>query len=137
MALLQKYSALVNLAKQHNVSVKEENGVLRFIGEVANAEAKDEMWKIYNQLDPNFKSGEVVLNVEVKSREGDKVKVVTQSGNLNIRQKPGTEQNTVGKAAHGEILTLLRKTDDQWWYVRTKDGVEGYCYAQYLEAVKE
>ena len=135
MYLSDKYSALVNLAKKNALAVKEENGVLKISGEVANGEIKDEMWKVYNQLDPNFKSGEILLNVEVKSNIGDKVKVVTQSGNLNIRQEPGTEQHLVGKAAHGEILTLLRKENNQWWYVRTNEGVEGYCYAQYLEAI--
>ena len=135
MNLLDKYSALVDIAKQYNVSVNEINGVLKIVGEVPSAEVKDEMWKVYKQLDPNFRSGEIVLNVEVKSSEGDKVRVVTQSGNLNIRQSPGTEQHLVGKAAHGEILTLLKKVDNQWWYIRTEEGLEGYCYAQYLEPI--
>lgn len=135
MNLLNKYRALVDLAKLNNLALKEENGVLKITGEVPNGIIKEEIWKIYNQLDPNFKSGEIVLNVEVKSRDGDKVKVVTQSGNLNIRQAPGTEQYLVGKAAHGEILTLLKKVNKQWWYIRTNEGVEGYCYAQYLEAI--
>lgn len=135
MALIDKYKALVDLAKQNDVTVKEENGVLRIIGEVSDGDIKDKMWKVYGQLDPNFKSGEIVLNVEVKSREGDKVKVVTQSGNLNIRKEPGTEQHLVGKASHGEILTLLNKVDKQWWHIRTNEGVEGYCYAQYLEPI--
>ena len=135
MTIMDKYSALVSLAKQHGVSVNEEKGVLRIIGDVPNGDVKDKMWEIYNQIDPNFKSNEVMLNVEVKSLEGDKVKVVTQSGNLNIRKGPGTEQQLVGKVSHGEILTLLRKENDQWFYVRTKEGVEGYCYSQYLESI--
>ena len=135
MTLMDKYSALVSLAKQHGVSVNEEKGVLRIIGDVPNGDVKDKMWEIYNQIDPNYKSNEVMLNVEVKSLEGDKVKVVTQSGNLNIRKGPGTEQQLVGKVSHGEILTLLRKENDQWFYVRTKEGVEGYCYSQYLESI--
>lgn len=135
MALMDRYRALVNIAKQYNVPVKEENGVLKFVGEVSSSEEKDEMWKIYNQLDPNFKSAEIVLNVVVKSREGDKVKVVTQSGNLNIRQSPGTEQYLVGKVAQGEILTLLKKENNQWWYVRTAEGLQGYCYSKYLEPI--
>ena len=135
MNLLDKYSALVEIAKRYNVSVNEKNGVLKIAGQVPSAEVKDEMWKVYKQLDPNFRSGEIVLNVEVKSSEGDKVRVVTQSGNLNIRQSPGTEQYLVGKAAHGEILTLLKKVDNQWWYIRTEEGLEGYCYAQYLEPI--
>ena len=135
MALMDKYSALVSLAKQHGVSVNEEKGVLRIIGDVPNGDVKDKMWEVYGKIDPNYKSNEVMLNVEVKSVEGDKVKVVTQSGNLNIRKGPGTEEQVVGKVSHGEVLTLLRKENDQWFYVRTKEGVEGYCYAQYLESI--
>lgn len=135
MTLSDKYKTLIDLANKYHLSIKEENGVLRINGEVTNGNIKDEMWKVYNQLDPNFKSGEIVLNVEVKSREGDKVKVVTQSGNLNIRQAPGTEQHLVGKAKKGDVLTLLNKVDKQWWHIRTEEGVEGYCYAQYLEAI--
>ena len=135
MILSDKYSVLIDLAKKHNLSVEEKSGVLKITGEVPTGDIKDEIWSKYNQLDPNFKSGEVVLNVEVKSTEGGKVKVVTQSGNLNIRKTPGTDQDVVAKAAHGETLTLLSKVNDQWWFVRTKDGVEGYCYAIYLEAI--
>ncbi len=135
MTLYDKYKTLIDLANKYHLSIKEENGVLRINGEVTNGNIKDEMWKVYNQLDPNFKSGEIVLNVEVKSREGDKVKVITQSGKLNIRQAPGTEQHLVGKAKKGDVLTLLNKVDKQWWHIRTEEGVEGYCYAQYLEAI--
>lgn len=122
---------MITFAKQHNVSYKVEKRVLRIKEEVPTKEVKDEMWKIYNQLDPNFKSEEVVLNVEVNTHEGDKVKVISQSDNLNIRQLPGAEQRLVGKAAQGEILTLLRKESSQWSYIRINEGVEGYCYASY------
>jgi len=60
--------------------------------------------------------------------------VVTEKSNLNIRKGPGTDQPIVGKAAHGEEITLVSRTNDQWWLVRTKDGEEGYAYAQYLSA---
>lgn len=135
MILSDKYSALIDIAKKYNVTVNENNGVLKITGEVPSGDIKDEMWRIYGQLDPNFKSGEVVLNVKVKSRLGDRVKVVTQSGNLNIRKAPGTDEEIVAKAAHGEILTLLNKVDDQWWFIKTHTGIEGYCYAIYLEAI--
>ena len=66
-----------------------------------------------------------------------KVKVMTESSNLNIRKGPGTDQPIVGKAAHHEIITLVSQTNDQWWMVRTADGEEGYSYARYLEPVTE
>ena len=136
MELFEKYSTLVDMAKQYNLAVETDNKVLKISGEVPSGTVKDKMWDIYKHIDPHFKSNDLVLNVEVKSKEGSKVKVVTNSGNLNIRQHPGTEQHLVGKAKHGEILTLLRKDSIQWWYVRTAEGVEGYCYASYLEPVK-
>ena len=61
------------------------------------------------------------------------VKVNTQSSNLNIRKGPGTDQPIVGKAAHGETITLVSRANEQWWQVRTKDGEEGYAYAEYLQ----
>ncbi|HCF81093.1 MAG TPA: SH3 domain-containing protein, partial [Porphyromonadaceae bacterium] len=38
--------------------------------------------------------------------------------NLNIRKGPGTDQPIVGKAAHGDVITLISKANDQWWLVR-------------------
>lgn len=135
MTLTEKYKELVDLAKNNSLSVNDTGKVLRIEGEVATAIVKDNMWKIYQQLDPHFKSNDVVLNVKSKVSEGGKVKVVTKESRLNIRQGPGTDQPIVGKAEKGDIITLINKTNDQWWLVRDNDGEEGYCYSQYLEPV--
>ena len=74
--------------------------------------------------------------MDVTTQEtGSKARVITQNSNLNIRKGPGTEQPIVGKAAKDEIITLISRANDQWWLVRTADGEEGYCYAQYLEPI--
>lgn len=52
------------------------------------------------------------------------VKVITQISNLNILKGPGTDQPIEGKAAHGEVITLVNKSNDMWWLVRTKNGEE-------------
>lgn len=73
------------------------------------------------------------MNINVSSlAPGSKAKVTTQTSNLNIRKGPGTDQPVVGKAAHHEIVTLISKSNDQWWLIRTDAGEEGYAYAQYL-----
>lgn len=136
MLLTDKYKALVDLAKSNQLSVTESGNVLRIEGEVATASIKDRMWEIYRQIDPHFKSNDVILNVKSKVIEGGKVKVVTKESRLNIRKGPGTDQPIVGKAEKGSIITLISKTNDQWWLVRDLDGEEGYCYAQYLEPVQ-
>jgi len=95
------------------------------------------LWNEYDKIDPNFTTGDLVLDVDVSGAvDGGKLKVITERSNLNIRKGPGTDQPIVGKAAHNEIVTLVSKTSDQWWLIRSVDGEEGYAYAQYLEPVK-
>lgn len=136
MALVDKYKELVDLARLNSLSVSESGNVLKVEGIVPTADIKDKMWDIYKQIDPQFKSNDLVLNVKTAISEGGKVRVVTQESRLNIRKGPGTDQPIVGKAEKGEIITLISKANDQWWLVRDVDGEEGYCYAQYLEPVQ-
>jgi uncharacterized protein YgiM (DUF1202 family) len=73
------------------------------------------------------------MNINVSTMvAGSKALVTTKESNLNIRKGPGTDQPIVGKAAHNEVVTLVSKTNDQWWLVRTNKGEEGYASAQYL-----
>jgi uncharacterized protein YgiM (DUF1202 family) len=138
MALQDKYKALTDAAPAAgvtNLAVREQDGILYVDGTTADGATKDNLWEIYNQIDPNFSSGDLLLNVNVSLDAAvTHAKVITQSSNLNIRKGPGTDQPIVGKAAHGEIITLVNRSNELWWLVRTTDGEEGYCYAQYLEA---
>ncbi len=134
-----KYAALTDAAKSAGVQdlqVREQNNVLYIDGTAPTGAVKDELWAKYGEIDPNFSGGDLVMNIKTSMGASvTQVKVTTDSSNLNIRKGPGTDQEIVGKAAHGEIITLVNKSNDQWWQVRTKDGEEGYAYAQYLEAV--
>ncbi len=136
MALQDKYKELTDAATAAGVTdlqVREQEGVLYIDGVAPNGAVKDQLWDIYGKIDPDFLSGDVVMNVNVTdAAPGTKAKVTTERSNLNIRKGPGTDQPIVGKAAHHEIITLVSKTNDQWWLVRTNDGEEGYAYAQYL-----
>ncbi|SRR5690554_215157 len=135
MTLAEKYRELIELANSNSLSVNDNGKVLNIDGEVKSPAIKDKMWEIYQKIDPHFKSNDVLLNVKSSVTEGGKVKVVTKESRLNIRQGPGTDQPIVGKAEKGAIITLISKTNDQWWLVRDNDGEEGYCYSQYLEPV--
>jgi uncharacterized protein YgiM (DUF1202 family) len=107
--------------------------VLYIDGEAPNGEAKDQLWNIYNTIDPDYRSGDLVMNINVAGiAPGSQLKVATKSSNLNIRKGPGTDQPIVGKAAKDEVVTLLSKTNDQWWLIRNANGEEGYVYTQYL-----
>ena len=136
MALKDKYKELLDAAATKGVSglqIREQDNVLYVDGETTSGAVKDQLWDIYNKIDPDFRSGDLILNVNVSaSAAGSKAKVTTESSNLNIRRGPGTDQPIVGKAAHGSEVTLISKANDQWWLVRTEKGEEGYAYAQYL-----
>ena len=139
MALQDKYKELTDAATAAGISdlqVREQDGVLYIDGTAPSGAVKDQLWNIYDKIDPNFMAGDLVLNVNVNvAADVSKVKVTTESSNLNIRKGPGTDQPIVGKAAHGEIITLVSQSNAQWWLVRTDDNEEGYAYAQYLTPV--
>lgn len=139
MSLADKYKVLIDTAKVSSINdlrIAEVEGVLHIQGTAPNADVKNKLWDIYNQIDPNFVTGDVVMNVDVSTAVvGSQARVITQNSNLNVRKGPGTDQPIVGKAAKGEIITLVSKANQQWWLVRTADGEEGYCYAQYLEPI--
>ena len=136
MALQDKYQELINAAKASGVSnlqVREQANVLYIDGEAPTGQIKDNLWSIYNKIDPDFRAGDLIMNINVSAMApGASATVTTDSSNLNVRKGPGTDQPIVGKAAHGSAVTLISKTNDQWWLVRTADGEEGYAYAQYL-----
>lgn len=136
MALQDKYKELIDTANASGIAglqVAELDGVLHIDGVAPSGDIKDKLWAVYGKIDPNFLTGDVVLSVTVApAAAGTKAKVTTDSSNLNIRKGPGTDQPIVGKAAHDSFVTLVSKTNDQWWLVRTDAGEEGYAYAQYL-----
>jgi len=136
MALQEKYKQLINSAQASgvtNLQVREQDNVLYINGDAPDGKTKDSLWDIYNKIDPDFRGGDLVLDVNVSDMAaGAKAKVVTEKSNLNIRKGPGTDQPIVGKAKHNDFVTLVSKTNDQWWLVRTASGEEGYAYAQYL-----
>lgn len=136
MSLLDKYTELTTAAKEAgvaNLQVREQEGVLYIDGEAPTGSVKDNLWSIYDKIDPNFLTGDLVMNVNVAaSAPVTQAKVTTERSNLNIRKGPGTDQPIIGKAGHHEIVTVVSQTSEQWWLIRTKDGEEGYSYAQYL-----
>lgn len=65
MALTEKYQSLIDMANSLGVSglnVTEGEGVLHIDG-TASSDAKQKLWDEYNRLDPDYRSGDLVLNI--------------------------------------------------------------------------
>jgi nucleoid-associated protein YgaU len=68
MAVRDKYQSLIDLANQSgvgNLQVSEEGDVLHVTGTAPSEDAKNKIWEEYGRLDPDMRSGDLVLNLEV------------------------------------------------------------------------
>ena len=65
MSLQEKYQSLLELANSNGTAyeLSEGDGVLHITGSAPSAEAKNELWAEYERLDPDFQSGDLILNV--------------------------------------------------------------------------
>lgn len=66
MAVADKYQSLIDLANQLGVSglnTREENGVLYIDGVAGSASAKQQLWDEYNRIDPDYRSGDLVMSI--------------------------------------------------------------------------
>lgn len=137
-ALQDKYASVVSAAQSAGVSglqVSEQDGILYISGNAANTTAKDAVWNALGAIDSTYSASDINIDVQVAGlAAGASLTVATEDSNLNIRQEPSTEAAIVGKAAKGEVVTLVEQSSDEWWKVKTADGEEGYAYARYLQA---
>ena len=83
MAVREKYQSLIDLANQSGVSnlqVSEEGDVLHVSGTAPSEEAKQKLWDEYNRLDPEMRSGDLVLNIEAGGGGGGEETYTVKSG---------------------------------------------------------
>lgn len=98
MAVQDKYQSLIDLANQLGVSglsTREENGVLYIDGVAGSAAAKQQLWDEYNRIDPDYRSGDLVLNISAPESDGGDGGVGTSSGKI-YTVKPGDTLSKIG-----------------------------------------
>ncbi len=65
MSLQEKYQSLLELANSNGTTyeLSEGDGVLHIDAVAPSAEAKQALWDEYARIDPDYQSGDLVLNV--------------------------------------------------------------------------
>ncbi len=65
MSLQEKYLTLLELANANGTSyeLSEGDGVLHVNGSAPSEEAKAELWAEYERLDPEYRAGDLILNI--------------------------------------------------------------------------
>ena len=92
MAVREKYQSLIDLADQSgvtNLQVTEEGDVLHVTGYAPSEEAKQKVWDEYNRIDPDMRSGDLVLSIDVGGGQG--------GGGETYTVKSGDTLSTIGQ----------------------------------------
>lgn len=67
MSAQEKYQSLLELANQNGTTYEltegDDNGTLIVTGTAPSAEAKQQLWDEYERLDPEFRTGDLILNI--------------------------------------------------------------------------
>jgi nucleoid-associated protein YgaU len=127
MATRDKYQSLIDLANQSGVSnlqVSEEGDVLHVNGTAPSEEAKQKLWDEYNRIDPDMRSGDLVMSIEVGGgaggsgetytvKSGDSLSKIGQHHGVAWREIYEANKDVIGgdpdKIHPGQTLRIPRK----------------------------
>ena len=99
--LQQKYQELINAAKSGGVSnlqVREQGNVLYIDGTAPSNDTKKALWDIYNKIDPDFRSGDLVMNLALAEGAQEEYEVQKGDSLSKIGQKHGVSWKEIYEA---------------------------------------
>lgn len=109
MSVQEKYQTLLELANQNGTTyqLSEADGVLHVDGTAPSEEAKQQLWDEYNRIDPDYRSGDLVLNITAAGAAaggGGSTYTVQPGDNLSkIGEKYGISWNAIYEANRDKI----------------------------------
>lgn len=114
-----------------NLKVANSSGKLTVSGTVGDLQSAE---KAFAALKSQPGVSEVVnlLEIEDLTAKNVKMSVNTKESNLNIRSGPGADFEIVGKAAHNSTVQLIKRMYNDWYYIKTDSGIEGFCAKNFL-----
>ena len=101
MALTEKYESLIAMANQAGMSdlqVAESEGVLYITGTTSSGEVKQQLWDEYNRIDPDYRAGDLVMNVEVEGGGYEEYTVVSGDSLSKIASRMSTNWKAIWDA---------------------------------------
>jgi nucleoid-associated protein YgaU len=90
MALRSKYQQLIDAATKGgvtNLQVREQGNVLYIDGNAPSEEVKKSLWDLYNKIDPDYRAGDLVLNLNVfgtSAKPAQQEYIVVKGDNLTM-----------------------------------------------------
>ena len=112
MSLQSKYEKLISAVKQRSSGVPkvvEQDGVLYIDGTVSSETDKNELWDVYNTIDPDYRAGDVRLNLEVAEGATGTEEYTVKSG--DSLSKIGAKYGVSWKQIYEANKSLIKDPD--------------------------
>ncbi len=106
MSLQEKYQSLIDLANQSNISnltITEGEGFIKIEGAAPSADVKQQLWDEYNRIDPEYRSGDLVMNVSAPEAAGNTYTVQSGDSLSKIGQNYGVSWQQIFEANRDKI----------------------------------
>lgn len=113
MSLQEKYQSLLELANSNGTTyeLSEGDGVLHINGTAPNAEAKQALWAEYERLDPEFRGGDLILDIkQADLPEGGQANTYTVEAGDSL-SKIGAKYGITWKAIFDANRDILKDPD--------------------------
>lgn len=110
MTLVDKYRELTDLAVNLgtvDLQVREEDNVLYIDGTAKSADDKEKLWEAYGKLDPDFRSADVVMNINVS--ESAVTEYTVKSG--DSLSKIGKQYNVSWQSIYEANKDIIKNPD--------------------------
>jgi len=106
MSLTEKYQSLIDIATQggvNNLQVAEQEGVLYVSGSTSNGDLKQQIWDEYNKIDPDYRAGDLVLNIEIEGGGFEEYTVVSGDNLTKIGKQWGKNWKEIWDINRAEV----------------------------------
>ena len=106
MSLQEKYQSLIDMASNSGISglnISEGEGFIKIEGTAPSAEAKQALWDEYNRIDPEYRSGDLVLNIEAPEAASNTYTVQSGDNLSKIGSKFGVTWQQIFEANQDKI----------------------------------
>ncbi len=105
-ALQDKYASLIQQAQGagiQDLKIREQENVLYIDGQVSSEAVKDQLWNTYNQIDPDYRSGDVVMNLTTAGGDSEEYEVQKGDNLSKIASRYGITWKEIYEANRDKI----------------------------------
>jgi LysM repeat protein len=105
-SLQTKYAELIRSAQSSGVSnlqVREQDNVLYIDGNVTSEAESKRLWDVYNTIDPDYRSADVIMNLNVAGGGEEEYEVVSGDSLSKIGQRFGIAWKEIFEANKDQI----------------------------------